>query len=82
MIRYIVKPCSTKAAFEVVLDRRFIAGCIQSAREKGFETVADTPFVKILRRDIKLSFFLSGKILIEGLESKEMVERFFKENLL
>lgn len=79
MIHHIIKPCSTKAAFEIVLNKKYVEICIERAQEKGFEKVADTPFVKIFRREIKLSFFTSGKILVEGLENKEAVEIFFSE---
>jgi ribonuclease HIII len=81
VIHHIIKPCSTKAAFEIVLDKKYVEICMERAQEKGFEKVADTPFVKIFRREIKLSFFKSGKILVEGLESKEEVETFFSETL-
>ncbi len=81
MIEYIVRPCSSKAAFEIILDRGLIASCIENAKRKGFSLIADTPHVKIFRREIKLSFFKSGKILVEGLSRKEEVEDFFRENL-
>lgn len=79
MIHHIIKPCSTKAAFEILFNRKYVVPFVERVREKGFEKVADTPFVKIFRRDIKLSIFSSGKILVEGLESKEAVETFFNE---
>ncbi|MFQ6089551.1 MAG: hypothetical protein ACE5K0_11725 [Candidatus Methanofastidiosia archaeon] len=80
MIKFIVKLCQSKAAFDVVVDRRSIPLILERFEKGNFDLVTDTPFIKIFRhQEIEISVFDSGKLMVKGISERGEVENFIEK---
>ncbi|WXG47474.1 MAG: hypothetical protein WED05_12575 [Candidatus Atabeyarchaeum deiterrae] len=83
---FIIRPCSTKAAFEAVLKRQVRINLTESSKElesKGYELIAVTDYVMVVKRDYEFTVFPSGRVLIKDIEdmnvAKSLIEKLLED---
>lgn len=77
----LLRPCKNTAAFEAIPDerRKLDLKALQAAlAEDGWALVADAGVMLIMRRDIEVSVYYSGKMLLKTLDP-EAARAAFKE---
>jgi TATA-box binding protein (TBP) (component of TFIID and TFIIIB) len=82
----IVRPCSTKAAYEGVLKRKVSLNLTESSnklKDKGYELIAVTDYVMVVRKVRELTIFPSGRVIVkdtDDLESaKTLIEKLHED---
>lgn len=76
---FIVKPCKTKASYEIVPKKNFKVdfSCVDSLANDYLKIVAPTPFVYAVRfRSVEMNLFSSGKIIVKEIEDQEEAASF------
>ena len=83
----IIRPCSTKAAFEGLLKRKVnlnLSDYSNRLKDKGYELIAVTDYVMVVRKNYELTIFPSGRVIakdISDLESARAVIEKLHEDL-
>ncbi|MDY6964594.1 MAG: hypothetical protein SVM80_01315 [Halobacteriota archaeon] len=81
MTFFTLKPCKSSAAFEMVLEKKVNIG-LKKASETliscGFEIVLNANVILIVKRDIEVSIYPSGKLIVKT-DSKEDAENLATE---
>lgn len=74
---FIVKPCSTRAAFEGVLKHQAklnLTDYSKRLRDKGYELIAITDYVIVAKRDYEFTIFPSGKVLVKDIDDPDLAK--------
>jgi TATA-box binding protein (TBP) (component of TFIID and TFIIIB) len=83
----VIRPCSTKAAYEGVLKRKVnlnLSECSCKLKAKGYELIAVTDYVMVVRKKYELTIFPSGRVIakdVNDLESAKTVIEKLHEDL-
>ena len=82
----IIRPCSTKAAYEGILKRKAnlnLSECSNKLRDKGYELLAVTDYVMVVRKDFELTLFPSGRVVVKDINdlesAKTVIEKLHKD---
>ncbi|WXG44840.1 MAG: hypothetical protein WED04_12555 [Promethearchaeati archaeon SRVP18_Atabeyarchaeia-1] len=74
----VVRPCSTKAAYEGILTRQVrldLNECSKTLRAKGYEIIALTDYVMVVKKEYELTLFPSGRVLAKDVESMDLAKK-------
>jgi transcription termination factor Rho len=77
ILMFIVRPCSTRAAYEGVPKRQMklnLNECAKMLQDKGYEVIALTDYVMVVKREYEFTVFPSGKILVKDIDSIELAK--------
>jgi TATA-box binding protein (TBP) (component of TFIID and TFIIIB) len=83
----IIRPCATKAAYEGTLKRKVNLNLTEFSdklKDKGYELIAVTDYVMVVRKGYELTVFPSGRVIvkdIDDLESAKVVIEKLHEDL-
>lgn len=82
----IIRPCSTKAAYEGILKRKVnlnLAICSNKLKDKGYDLIAVTDYVMIVRKDYELTIFPSGRVIVKDIDdllsAKNLIEKLHQD---
>jgi TATA-box binding protein (TBP) (component of TFIID and TFIIIB) len=73
----VVRPCSTRAAYEGVLKRQLrlnLNECSKTLQEKGYEVIALTDYVMVAKKEYEFTIFPSGRVLVKDVDSIELAK--------
>ncbi len=83
MIEYIVKPCRTGAAYEIVVKEEGFERIMEKLEEMEEFLVVKNDFITILEiENLKISISDNRKIIFRGEEREDMVKKLFYEIFL
>lgn len=83
MIEYIVKPCRTGAAYEIVIKKEHIKKVIEKIEKMEEFVTVKNDFITILKiKDLQISVLDRGKIIFRGEENADIVKKLFHEIFL
>jgi hypothetical protein len=83
----VIRPCSTKAAYEGILKRKADLNLAESSnklKDKGYELIAVTDYVLVVKKGHELTIFPSGRVVakdINDLESAKILIEKLHEDL-
>ena len=78
----IIRPCSTKAAFEGILKRKVALNLPEASsklRDKGYEIIAVTNYVMVVRKDHELTIFPSGRVIVKDIDDLSSAKVFIEK---
>jgi TATA-box binding protein (TBP) (component of TFIID and TFIIIB) len=70
----VIRPCSTKAAYEGILTRKVnlnLSECSSILKDKGYELLAVTDYVMVVRKNYELTIFPSGRVVVKDINDLE-----------
>nr|MDO8099375.1 hypothetical protein [Candidatus Njordarchaeota archaeon] len=74
---FIVKPCSTRAAFEGIPKHQAKLNLTDRSRrllDKGYELIAVTDYVIVAKKDYEFTIFPSGKVLVKDIDDPDLAK--------
>jgi ArsR family metal-binding transcriptional regulator len=74
---FIVKPCSTRAAFEGVLKRQTKLDLTDYSRalsNRGYELVAVTDYIIVAKKEYEFTIFPSGRVLVKDIDDPDLAK--------
>ncbi len=82
----IIRPCSTGAAYEGILKRKVTLNLKESSnklKDKGYELIAVTDYVMIVKKDYEFTLFPTGRVLVKDIEdfssAKVLIEKLHED---
>jgi ArsR family metal-binding transcriptional regulator len=78
----IIRPCSTKAAYEGILKRKVNLNLIESSnklKNKGYELIAVTDYVMVIKKNYELTVFPSGRVIVKDINDLESAKTVIEE---
>jgi TATA-box binding protein (TBP) (component of TFIID and TFIIIB) len=82
----IIRPCATKAAYECILKRKInlnLTEISDKLRDKGYELIAVTDYVMVVRKGYELTIFPSGRVIVKDIDAiesaKVVIEKLHKD---
>jgi TATA-box binding protein (TBP) (component of TFIID and TFIIIB) len=82
----IIRRCATKAAYEGILKRKVnlnLTAISDKLRVKGYELIAVTDYVMVLRKGYELTVFPSGRVIVKDIDdlesAKAVIEKLHKD---
>lgn len=83
MIEYIVKPCKTEAAYQIIVKKGEFEKIVKKTEKMKEFIVVKNQFITILKvKDLQISILDRGKIIFRGAEREDMVRKLFRELFL
>lgn len=80
MIEYLVKPCKTGAAYEIIVKKEEFKKILEKAEEMKEFLVVKNDFITILKiKNLQVSILDRGKIIFRGEEREDVVRNLFGE---
>jgi hypothetical protein len=70
----IIRPCATKAAYEGILKRKVNLNLTEFSdklKDKGYELIAVTNYVMVVRKGYELTIFPSGRVIVKDIDDLE-----------
>jgi ArsR family metal-binding transcriptional regulator len=70
----IIRPCATKAAYEGILKRKVSLNLTEFSdklKDKGYELIAVTNYVMVVRKGYELTIFPSGRVIVKDIDDLE-----------
>lgn len=80
MIEYVVNPCKTGAAYEIIVKKEVFKKILEKTKEMEEFLVVKNDFITILKiKNLQVSILDNGKIIFRGEEREDVVRTLFGE---